>query len=62
MPIDANVKNKERERLERYQMLSDDIQRLWKIREVEIVPILIKALGSAPFKLKRKYEENRPGE
>ena len=43
---DVRVGEKEREKVEKYQDLKREIGRLWKIKMVEVVPVVIGALGS----------------
>jgi len=50
-PFDNNVKNKEIEKVEKYQDLLLEIQRLWNVK-AEIVPIVIGALGALSPKFK----------
>ena len=51
VPADVRVEEKEKEKVEKYQDLKKEIRRLWKLRNVEIVPVVIGALGgvSAEF-------------
>ena len=46
--IRANVRveEKEKEKVRKYNDLKKEIRRLWKLRNVEIIPVLIGALGS----------------
>ena len=46
VPADVRVGKKEREKVEKYQDLKRDIGRLWRLKMVEVVPIVIGALGS----------------
>ena len=46
MPDDVRVGEKELEKVEKYQELKREIGRLWKLKHVEIVPVVIGALGS----------------
>ena len=46
VPADAIVGEKEREKEEKYQDLKREIGRLWKLKMVEVVPVVIGALGS----------------
>ena len=45
-PADVRVGEKEREKVEKYQDLKREIGRLWKLKMVEVVPVVIGALGS----------------
>ena len=46
VPADVRVEEKEKEKVEKYQDLKKEIKRLWKLRNVEIVPVVIGVLGS----------------
>ena len=45
VPADVNVEEKEMEKVEKYQELKRQIKRLWKLKKVEVVPVVIGALG-----------------
>ena len=51
-PFDSNVVSKEIEKVDKYQDLLLEIQRLWNMK-VEIIPIVIGALGA----LSPKFED-----
>ena len=40
-----NVEGKEQEKEEKYQDLKREIKRLWKLKKVEVVPVVMGALG-----------------
>ena len=44
--LPAAVRVEEKEKVEKYQDLKKEIRRLWKLRNVEIVPVVIRTLGS----------------
>ena len=46
-PFDTRIERKEKEKIEVYQDLKREIKRLWNVREVKIVPIIIGALGTS---------------
>ena len=46
MPAEVRAEEKEKEKVENYQDLKRQIRRLWKLRNIEIVPVVIGALGS----------------
>ena len=46
VPADARVVEKEKEKVEKYKNLRREIARLWKLKRVEVVPVVIGALGS----------------
>ena len=41
---DDRVKDKELEKLEKYQLLKDEIAKVWRMRKVIVVPVVIGAL------------------
>ena len=45
-PFDTRVKEKEREKIEKYQDLKREIGRLWECRKVTVIPVVIGALGT----------------
>ena len=46
VPADVRVGEKEREKMEKYQDLKRKTGRLWKLKMVGVVPVVIGALGS----------------
>ena len=46
IPADVRVEEKEKEKVRKYNDLKKEIRRLWKLRNVEIIRLLIGALGS----------------
>ena len=40
--------NKEKEKIEKYQDLRRELQRIWKCSDVKIIPVIIGALGTLP--------------
>ena len=53
VPADVRVKEKEKEKVEKYQDLKKDIKRLWKLGNVEIVPVVVGVLGSVSAEFER---------
>ena len=53
VPADVGVEEKEKEKVEKYQDLKREIRRLWKLRNVEIVPVVIGALGNVSVEFDR---------
>jgi len=45
VPGDCRVHDKEKEKVEKYQELKREIKRLWSLRKVQVVPIVVGALG-----------------
>ena len=43
---DDRVKDKELEKLEKYQLLKDEIAKVWRMRKVTVVPVVTGALGA----------------
>jgi hypothetical protein len=46
VPSDRNCSSKEDEKISKYQDLSIEIKRIWKLREVKVIPIVVGALGT----------------
>ena len=46
MPRDGRVHEKELEKIEKYQELRMEINRLWQLKKVQVVPVVIGALES----------------
>ena len=57
VPADVRVGEKEREKVEKYQDLKREIGRFWKLKMVEVVPVVIGALGSVPKGFDRRTEK-----
>ena len=47
-PFDTRVANKEKEKIEKYQDLRRELQRIWKCSDVKIIPVVIGTLGTLP--------------
>ena len=45
VPDDCRVREKELEKIEKYQNLKIELKRLWSMKKVEIVPVVVGALG-----------------
>ena len=45
VPGDFRVREKELEKIEKYQNLKIELKRLWSLKKVEIVPVVVGALG-----------------
>ena len=59
VPANVRVGEKEREKVEKYQDLKREIGRLWKLKLVEVVPVVIGALGSVTKGFDRCIEKLR---
>ena len=46
IPGDDRVKDKELEKLEKYQLLRDETAKVWRMQKVIVVPVVIGALGA----------------
>ena len=46
IPGDVRVCEKELEKINKYKLLKDEIARLWNVRKVTVIPIVIGALGA----------------
>ena len=57
VPADVRVEEKEREKVEKYQDLKREIGRWWNLKKVEVVPVVIGALGSVTKKFDRWIEK-----
>ena len=53
IPGDARVAIKETEKINKYQDLAIEVQRLWELRKVKVVPIVIGALGAVPVAFRK---------
>ena len=45
-PLDIRVKGKEKEKIENYQYLRQELKRIWKLGRVTVVPVITGALGT----------------
>ncbi|XP_076747360.1 uncharacterized protein LOC101485988 [Maylandia zebra] len=50
VPNDSNIRKKEHEKLEKYQGLREELERMWRVK-VTVVPVVIGALGAVTPKL-----------
>ena len=51
MPGDTRVCDKEQEKIEKYSLLKDEIARLWQMKKVIVIPIVVEALGTITVNL-----------
>ncbi len=51
VPGDSRTNMKEEEKIERYQEISREIKKLWKLKETKVIPIVMGCLGTPPKKL-----------
>ena len=52
IPGDDRVKDNELEKLEKYQLLKDETVKVWRMRKVIVVPVVIEALGAVSVNFK----------
>ena len=52
IPGDDRVKDKELEKLEKYQLLKNEIAKVWCMQKVFVVPVVIWALGAVSVNFK----------
>ena len=45
LPGDCRIREKEIEKIEKYQNLKRELKRLWSLKKVEVVPVVVGALG-----------------
>ena len=57
IPGDTRVNSKEEEKIERYGELAREVKKLWKLKGVKVVPIVIGALGTTPKNLEMWLKE-----
>ena len=57
IPRDTRVCDKEQERIAKYSLLKDEIARLWQMKKIVVVPIVVGALGTVTTKFE-KYTES----
>ena len=50
IPGDAQVKDTELEKIEKYQLRGEEIRKLWKLKKVTVVPVVIGASGAVSDK------------
>ena len=55
----TSVCDKEREKIEKYSLLKDEIARLWQIKKVVLIPIVVGALATITTKFEKYIESNR---
>ena len=57
IPGDIRVSKKEKEKVERYHKLKREIKRMWYIRSIKVIPVVVGALGSTSKTLKNCIKE-----
>ena len=56
-PGDNRIAEKEEEKLQRYDLLKREIKRLWRMKNIDIIPIIVGALGSITTELGKRIEQ-----
>ena len=56
IPGDTRVCDKEREKIEKYSLLKDKIARLWQMKKVVVIPIVVGVLGTRTTKFEKYIE------
>ena len=56
IPEDSGVKEKEAEKVEKYQNLARELRRMWGVK-TKVVPIVLGALGTVPLRLKGNLKD-----
>ena len=54
---DKRIIDKEKEKIEKYQNLEREILRLWNLKKINVIPVVLRALGSVTKNFK-KYVDN----
>ena len=57
VPGDIRVIKKEKEKVERYQELKREIRKMWNIKSIRVIPVVVGALDTTSKKLKICIEE-----
>ena len=45
VPGDCRIREKEIEKIEKYQILKRELKRLWSLKKFEVVPVVVGSLG-----------------
>ena len=57
VPGDGRVKDKELEKIEKYKVLKEEVGRIWGMKKVKVIPVVIGALGAISDKFDKHTEE-----
>ena len=57
VPGDVRVEEKEEEKVTKYQCLAREVKRLWQLKSVNVIPVVVGALGTIPKKLELYLEK-----
>ena len=58
IPVGKRMIDKKKQKIENYQNLKREIQRLWNLQKIDVVPVVLGALGSVKKNIK-KYVDKR---
>ena len=56
IPGNSGVKEKEAEKVEKYQNLARELRRIWEVK-TKVIPIVLGALGTVPLRLKGNLKD-----
>ena len=56
IPGDTRVRDKEQEKIDKYNLLKDEIARLWQMKNVVVISIVVGALGTITTKFEKYIE------
>ena len=56
VPGDSRIKEKEKEKIEKYQDLRRELQKIWNVR-VKIIPLVVGSLGAIPKQFGNRLKE-----
>ena len=57
VPGDGRVTDKELEKIEKYQLLKEEVGRIWGMKKVKVIPVVIGALGAISDKFDKHTKE-----
>ena len=58
VPGDIRIEEKEKEKIEKYQDLRRELQKIWNVR-VKIIPLVVGSLGAIPKQFSNRLKETR---
>ena len=56
VPKDSRIEEKEKDKIEKYQDLERDLQKMWNVK-VKIIPIVVGSLGAIPKKIGNRLKQ-----
>ena len=56
VPGDSRIEDKEKEKIEKYQDLAREVQKLWNVK-VKIIPLVIGSLGAIPKQFGKRLKD-----